>query len=53
MAGVGDLVQRIGDDQTQARYSMARQSRGQMMLCVVCILQKEMRIAGFLVWPKN
>jgi hypothetical protein len=34
VAGVGDLVQRIRDDQAQVRYSVARRSRGWVMMCV-------------------
>jgi hypothetical protein len=48
-AGVGDLVQRTGDGQAQVRYSVAERSRGQMTLCVVRIVHKETRSAGFLV----
>jgi hypothetical protein len=49
MAGVGYLVQRIGDGQAQVRYSMAGRSRGRVTLCAVCIMQKETRSTCFLV----
>jgi hypothetical protein len=50
-AGVGDLVQRTGDGQAQVGNSVAGRSRGQVMLCVVCTMHKEMRSVGFLVQP--
>jgi hypothetical protein len=37
----------------QVRYSVARGSRGQVTLCVVCSVHVEMRSAGFLVEPQN
>jgi hypothetical protein len=46
-------VQRTGDGQAQVGYSVARQSRGQVTLCVVRTMHKEMRSAGFLVEPQN
>jgi hypothetical protein len=47
-AGVGDLVRRIGGDQTQVRYSVARRSGGQV--CVICIVHmEEMRSTCFSV----
>jgi hypothetical protein len=52
-AGVGDLVQRTGDGQALVEYSVAERSRGQVMLCTVCIVHKEMRSAGFLIYPQN
>jgi hypothetical protein len=52
-AGVGDMVQRIGDGQAQVGYSVARRSRGRVKLCTVCTVHKEARSAGFLVWPQN
>jgi hypothetical protein len=52
-AGVGDLVQRTGDGQALVEYSVAERSRGQVMLCIVCIVHKEMRSAGFLIYPQN
>jgi hypothetical protein len=52
-AGVGDLVQRIRDGQTQVGYSMAGQSRGRVTLCAVCTVHKETRSAGFLVQPQK
>jgi hypothetical protein len=48
-AGVGDLMQRIGDGQAQVRYSLSERLRGQVMLCAVCTVHKETRSAGFLV----
>jgi hypothetical protein len=52
-AGVGDLVQRTGDDQAQVRYSVAKRSRGWVTLCAVCTVHKETRSVGFLVQPQN
>jgi hypothetical protein len=52
-AGVGDRVQRIRDGQAQVGYSVAGRSRGQVTLCVVCTVHKEMRSTGFLVLPQN
>jgi hypothetical protein len=47
-AGVGDLVRRIRDDQTQFRYSVAVRSRGWVMPCVIRIVHmEEMRSVGF------
>jgi hypothetical protein len=37
----------------QVRYSVARRSRGQVTLCVVCTVHVEMRSVGFLVEPQN
>jgi hypothetical protein len=48
-AGVGHLVQRAGDGQAQVGYSVARRSRGRVMLCTVYTMHKETRSAGFLV----
>jgi hypothetical protein len=49
-AGVGDLVGRIEDDQTQVGYSVARQSEGRVMLCAIRIIHVvETRSAGFLI----
>jgi hypothetical protein len=53
VAGVGDLVPRIGDDQAQDGYSVARQSGGRVKLCAICTVHKEMRSADFLVWHQN
>jgi hypothetical protein len=47
------LVQKTGDDQAQVRYSVARRSRGWVMLCAVCTVHKEARSAGYLVEPQN
>jgi hypothetical protein len=48
-AGVRDLVQRTGDGQEQVEYSVARRSRGQVLLCAVHNVHKEARSTGFLV----
>jgi hypothetical protein len=48
-AGVGDLVQRIGDSQAHVGYSVVERSRGRVMLCAVCTGHKETRSVGFLV----
>jgi hypothetical protein len=49
-AGVGDLVQRIEDDQAQVGYSMTGRSEGRVTSCKICIVHmEEMRSAGFLV----
>jgi hypothetical protein len=53
-AGVGDLVQRIGDDQAQVGYSVAGQSGGRVMPSAIHIVHmEEMRSTRFLVWPQN
>jgi hypothetical protein len=50
-AEVGDLVQRIVDDQAQVRYSMTRRSRGRVMSCAMRIVHvEETRSVGFPVW---
>jgi hypothetical protein len=38
---------------THVRYSVAVRSRGRVMLCAVCTVYEEMRIADFLVEPQN
>jgi hypothetical protein len=53
VAGVGDLVQRIRDDQAQVRYSVAGQSGGRVTPCVIYTVHIETRRAGFLVEPQN
>jgi hypothetical protein len=53
MVGVGDLMQRTRDGQAQVGYSVAGWLRGQVMLCAVCTMHKEMRSASFLDWPQN
>jgi hypothetical protein len=53
VTGVGDLVQRIRDSQAQVGYSVVGRSRGLVTLCAVYTVHKEMRSAGFLVWPQN
>jgi hypothetical protein len=52
-AGVGDLVQRTGDGEAQIGYSVVRRSRGQVTLCAVYTMHKEMRSMSFLVQPQN
>jgi hypothetical protein len=52
-AGVGDLVQRIGDGQAQVGYSVVGRSEGRMTSCAVCTVHKEMRSTCFLVEPQN
>jgi hypothetical protein len=47
------LVQRTEDDQAHVGYSVAGRSRGQVTLCVVYTVHKEMRSADFLVQPLN
>jgi hypothetical protein len=47
-AGVGELVWRIGDDQTQVGYSMVGRSGGRVTSCTILIVHmEEMRSAGF------
>jgi hypothetical protein len=47
-AAVGDLVQRIRDDQAQVGYSVAGRSGCQVLPCVIHIVHmEEMRSAGF------
>jgi hypothetical protein len=53
VTGVGDLVQGIGDGQTQVGYSVAGRSRGWLMLCAVCTMHEDTRSTNFLVWPQN
>jgi hypothetical protein len=53
MAGVGDLVQRTRDGQTQVGYSVAGRSGGRVTPCAVCPTHKEMRSVGFLIEPQN
>jgi hypothetical protein len=53
VAEVGDLMQRTGDGQSQVGYSVARRSRGQVMLYAVCTMHKETRSTSFLVQPQN
>jgi hypothetical protein len=48
--GVGDLVQRIGNDQTQVGYSVAGRSGGRVTSCAIHIIHvEETRSVGFLV----
>jgi hypothetical protein len=53
VVGVGDLVQRTGDDQAQIRYSVARRSRGRLTLYAVYTVHKETRSTSFLVESQN
>jgi hypothetical protein len=53
MVGVGDLVQRTEDGQGEVGYSVAGRSRGQLTLCAVSTMHKEMRSVGFLILPQN
>jgi hypothetical protein len=47
---IGDLVQRIRDDQAQVGYSMAGRSGGRMMPCAIHIVHmEETRSVGFLI----
>jgi hypothetical protein len=48
VAGIGDLVQRTGDDQVQVGYSVTRRSEGRVMPCMVRIVHIEMRSTSFL-----
>jgi hypothetical protein len=41
------------DDQAQVGYSVTRRSRGRVMMCAVCTVDKEKMSASFLVWPQN
>jgi hypothetical protein len=43
----------VRDSQVQVGYSVARRSRGRVMLCVVCTVYNEMRSMGFVVQPQN
>jgi hypothetical protein len=48
--GVGDLVRRIGDGQSQVGYFVPERSRGRVMPCVIYIVHmEETRSAGFSV----
>jgi hypothetical protein len=47
---VGDMVQRIGDDQAQVGYSVAGRSGGRVTPCAIHIIHMmETRSAGFLI----
>jgi DNA-binding transcriptional regulator of glucitol operon len=48
-AGVGDFVQRTGNDQAQVGYSVVGRSRGRVTPCTVCTVHKETRSVNFLV----
>jgi hypothetical protein len=46
--GVGDLVQRIGDDQAQVGYSVVGRSGGRVTPCAIRIIHvEETRSTGF------
>jgi hypothetical protein len=48
--GVGDLVRRIRDGQSQVGYFVPERSRGRVMPCVIYIVHmEETRSAGFSV----
>jgi hypothetical protein len=53
VVGVGDLVQRIGDDQALVGYSVAGRSGSRMTLCAVCTVHVETRSTSFLVEAEN
>jgi hypothetical protein len=46
-------VQRIGDDQAQVSYSVARRSGSRVISSVVCIMHKETISADFFVEHQN
>jgi hypothetical protein len=47
-AGVGDLVRRIEDDQSQVGYTVVRRSGGRVTPCAFCIIHvEETRSTGF------
>jgi hypothetical protein len=50
--GAGDLMQKTSDGQAHVRYSVDGRSRDRVALCVMCIVHKETRSAGFLVQPQ-
>jgi hypothetical protein len=52
VAGVGDMMQRTGDDR-EVGYTVARRSRCRVVLCVICTVHVETRSAGLLVEPQN
>jgi hypothetical protein len=53
VAGVGDLVQRIGDGQALVGNSVDGRSGSRVTLCAVCTVHVETRSAGFLVESQN
>jgi hypothetical protein len=53
VAGVGDLVQIIGNGEAQVGYSVTERSGGRATSCVVCTVHNEMRSASFLVEPQK
>jgi hypothetical protein len=50
-AEIGDLVQRTWYGQAHVGYSVVGRSRGRVILCAVCTMNKEMRGVSFLVCP--
>jgi hypothetical protein len=47
-------VQRIGDDQVQVGYSVARRSGGRVTLCAIRIVHvEETRSVGFSIWASK
>jgi hypothetical protein len=52
VVGVEDMMQRTGDDR-EVGYTVARRSRGRVVLCVICTVHVETRSAGLLVEPQN
>jgi hypothetical protein len=53
VAGVGDLVQRTRDDQTQVGYSVVERLRGRVTPCAICTVHIETKSADFLVDAQN
>jgi hypothetical protein len=53
VTGVGDLVYRTEDSQTQVRYSVTKRLRYRVMLCAICTVHEETMSVDFLVKPQN
>jgi hypothetical protein len=53
VAEVGDLMQRTGDGQSQVGYSVARRSRGQVMLYAVYTMHEEYEFLGSTSKPRS
>jgi hypothetical protein len=53
VAGVGDLVQRTRDDQTQVGYLVAERLGGRVESCTFCTVHIEMKSKDFLVDAQN
>jgi hypothetical protein len=53
MTGVGDLVQRTGDGQTQVGYSVLERSRGRVTMCAVCTVHVETGRYGLVIWASK